>query len=267
MEHGPVAGHPAGADQGGTAITPHHGQDPAGHRGIDPGSDALRLGALQQAPHQFAFPEDGAGLGNLHRVPPGRGELPQRHLQETGHILQVAAGAGGAAVVGEKVEDPALLDVNHLGVLAAHLQQDEMVQAGLPAGAQKMGPDFGDGRKILLQEILAVAGDHQGGRFRKPQTLPIDRQAAIIPPEIVAVKNDGVQPAPPQDPVGIGIHQLHIPAAEVEAAGEVGGRTPGFQLMAAGHRQRPPGAGGCGRRGGRGGPLRWSAPAGSGVPG
>ena len=71
--------------------------------------------------------------------------------------------------LGEEIEDPAVFDIQHLGVLAAHLQQDEMVQARLLPGAQEMGPDFGDGGEIFLQEILAVAGDHQGFGLRQPQ--------------------------------------------------------------------------------------------------
>jgi hypothetical protein len=49
-----------------------------------------------------------------------------------------------------------------------------MVQARLLPGSQKMGPNLGDGREYLLQEILAVAGDHQGGWLREAQPRPID---------------------------------------------------------------------------------------------
>ena len=102
-------------------------------------------------------------------------------MQKPGHVLQVAAGAGGAAVVGEEIEHPAVPDVEHLGVLAAHLQEDEMVQARQLPGPQEMGPDLGDGREMSLQEILAVAGDHQGLRLRQPQAVPIDRIGGRYP--------------------------------------------------------------------------------------
>src|SRR5208337_5098516 len=135
-----------------------------------------------------------------------------------------------------------------------------------------MGPNLGDGREYLLQEILAVAGDHQGGRLREAQPRPIDGQTAPPPEEIIPVKDDGVQAAaPPSSPL-VQINQLHKPAAEVQTAGGKArfmGEGPGSQapwppgplprkfITAARHRQRPPGASGCGNPGKRGGPPRW----------
>src|SRR5208337_2132099 len=134
-----------------------------------------------------------------------------------------------------------------------------------------MGPNLGDGREYLLQEILAVAGDHQSGRLREAQPRPIDGQTAPPPEEIVPVKDDGVQAAAPPPPPLVQINQLHKPAAEVQTAGGkagFAGSGPGSEapprkfIKAARHRQRPPGASGCGNPGKRGGPPRWSGWAG-----
>ena len=210
-------------------------------------------GAVQEVADEFGLPEDGAGVGDGNRIPAAGGELAPGHFQKPGHIFQVAAGAGGALIVGEKIKDPALFNIQGLGVLAADFQKDEMLQPSLEAGPQKMSPDLGDGGKHIFKQVLAVAGDHQPGRRPQTQPMPVKCHLFRSLVEIIPVEDEGVQLFVSEMLKIRRIGQFDETAAEVQPHNE--GR--GIKINAGGHRQRPPDAGGCGDPGEWAGRLRW----------
>ena len=103
-----------------------------------------------------------------------------------------------------------------------------MVQAREQPGPQEMGPNFGDGGEMFLEEIFAVAGGHQGLGRGQPQPRPIDPQATLPLHQIIPVKDRWLSSsAAPRAPP-----PRHKPASHT------GCRSPGRRRQSFGGRAR-----------------------------
>ena len=96
------------------------------------GQDVLALFAERQPLAQLGAGEDRAGRVDAH-APGGlagqRTQLVQAEVHLVGDVAEVAAAAGGAAVVHlERGDDAALVDLDRLGVLAADVEHGARVR-------------------------------------------------------------------------------------------------------------------------------------------
>ena len=120
--------------------------------------DVLALFAERQAVAQFGAGEHGAGridahvFGRLHRQRP---EFVQAHVHLVGDVAEVAAAAGGAAVVHlEALDDAILVHLDRLGVLTADVEHGSRARVH-HVRTQAMAQDFR--ADVLLGERQASA--------------------------------------------------------------------------------------------------------------
>src|SRR5512136_1713886 len=105
--------------------------------------------ASQNLADQFRFTENSTGGVEFHRILPVGGKFIETHLQDRCHVLQVAAAGSGALVVHDKVFQPSVLYLGHLGVLSPHVEHDEMSHSGLEDGPCHMSADLRDDSRTL----------------------------------------------------------------------------------------------------------------------
>ena len=142
---------------------------PVGHGVVDAVDDVALVGLHGQLTDDLALGEHGAGGADAHILGGLGAQGPQilyLHLQHPGHHVQEAAGAGGTLVVHHKVSHHAVVDLEHLHVLATNVDHSvdvwEQERSALGMAAQLAHLVVGD----ILQGVPAIAGGQGIGHVR-----------------------------------------------------------------------------------------------------